>query len=132
VPGFGFAIGMERLVMLVKGQRQEAEGMGQGLVFMAMLGEKAEKAAIPLMKTLRSNGIRLERDYGSKSIRSQMRRADKLGAKIVLILGDDELASHSITVKDMESGEQEKVPFEKVEEKIRALLTERQKVMSKQ
>jgi len=122
VPGFGFAIGMERLVMLLKDSVQRSAFSVQPLVFMITLGEKAEKAAIPLMKTLRSNGIRLERDYGNKTIKSQMKRADKLGAKVVLILGDDELASNDITIKNMQSGEQEKVALDRVEDRMKELL----------
>ncbi|MBI5047624.1 MAG: histidine--tRNA ligase [Deltaproteobacteria bacterium] len=123
VPGFGFAIGVERLVMLLKDSVQRSAFSVQPLVFMITLGEKAEKAAMPMIKTLRSQGIKLERDYGNKSIKLQMKRADKLGAKLALILGDDELASHNITIKNMEGGEQEKVSLDKVEERLRILLS---------
>jgi histidyl-tRNA synthetase len=122
VPGFGFAIGMERLVMLLKENGQGARGKGQELAFVAILGEKAEKTAIPLIKMLRDQGIRLERDYGSKGIKAQMKKADKLGARFVLILGDDELAANSITIKNMQSGEQEKVPLNKAEERLKLLM----------
>lgn len=122
VPGFGFAIGMERLVMLLKEKGQGARGKGQELAFVAILGEKAEKTAIPLIKMLRDQGIRLERDYGSKGIKAQMKKADKLGARFVLILGDDELAANSITIKNMESGEQEKVPLNQAEERLKLLM----------
>ena len=121
VPGFGFAIGMERLVMLLKDRGQGSGSRSQQLVFMAMLGERAEKEGIGLMKRLRSRGIKIERDYGSKSIKSQMKRADKLGAEFVLILGDNELASGDIIIKNMQSGEQEKIPLNKVEERLKTL-----------
>ena len=121
VPGFGFAIGMERLVMLLKDRGQGSGSRSQQLVFMAMLGERAEKEGIGLMKRLRSHGIKIERDYGSKSIKSQMKRADKLGAELVLILGDNELASGDIIIKNMQSGEQEKIPLNKVEERLKTL-----------
>ncbi|MEK6540393.1 MAG: His/Gly/Thr/Pro-type tRNA ligase C-terminal domain-containing protein, partial [Deltaproteobacteria bacterium] len=81
-----------------------------------------EKEAVPLIKALRLKGIRLERDYGAKGIKAQMKRADKLGAKFVLILGDDELSSNSITVKNMENGEQEKNPVSMIEERLEALM----------
>ena len=71
---------------------------------------------------LRDQGIRLERDYGSKGIKAQMKKADKLGARFVLILGDDELAANSITIKNMESGEQEKVPLNQAEERLKLLM----------
>ena len=121
-PGFGFAVGMERLVMLLQDKGQGTRGKGQGLVFMIMLGDKAEKAAIPLIKTLRQKGIRIERDYGNKSMKSQMKRADKLGAKFVLILGENELASSNIIIKNMENGEQEQVALDRVEDKTKGLL----------
>lgn len=121
-PGFGFAIGMERLVMLLKDSGQQSAVSGQPLVFMVILGDRAEKMAVPLIKILRSKGIRLERDYGNKSIKAQMKRADKLGAQFVLILGENELASGSIIMKNMESGEQENIPLNKVEERLKTLL----------
>lgn len=119
MPGFGFAIGMERLAMLLQDKGHWAENKRQGLVFMIILGDKAEKAAIPLIKTLRQKGMRIERDYGNKSMKSQMKRADKLGAKFVLILGENELASNSIMVKNMETGSQEQVALDKIEERLR-------------
>ena len=122
MPGFGFAIGMERLVMLLKDSVQRSAFSVQPLVFMITLGEKAEKTAMPLMKTLRSQGMRLERDYGSKGIKAQMKKADKLGARFVLILGDDELAENSITIKNMQSGEQGKVPLNQGEERLKLLM----------
>ena len=121
-PGFGFAIGMERLVMSLKDRGQGSGVRGQGLVFIILMGNKAEKAAIPLIKRLRSSGIRIERDYGNKSIKAQMKRADKLGAGFVLILGDNELASGNIIIKNMQSGEQENIPLNKVEERVKTLL----------
>lgn len=121
-PGFGFAIGMERLVMSLKDMMSTAEGKRQPLVFFAMLGHEAEKKGIGLIKKLRSHGIKIERDYGSKGIKSQMKRADKLGAGLVLILGDNELASGNIIIKNMQSGEQEQVALDKVEERVKGLL----------
>jgi histidyl-tRNA synthetase len=121
-PGFGFAIGMERLVMSLKDMRPGAGNQRQPLVFFAMLGHEAEKKGLGLIKTLRSHSIKIERDYGSKNIKAQMKRADKLGADFVLILGDNELASGDITIKNMENGAQEKIPFNKVEERLKAVL----------
>ncbi|MBI5328613.1 MAG: histidine--tRNA ligase [Deltaproteobacteria bacterium] len=121
-PGFGFAIGMERLVMLAKDRGQQLAVSNQPLVFIAILGDKAEKEAVGLIKRIRTSGIRLERDYSSKSIKSQMKRADKLGARYVLILGDDELSSCSIIIKNMQSGEQEKVALDRVEDRMKELL----------
>jgi len=121
-PGFGFAIGMERLVMSLKDMRPGAGDKRQPLVFFAMLGHEAEKKGLGLIKILRSHSIKIERDYGSKNIKAQMKRADKLGAGFVLILGDNELASGDITIKNMENGEQEKIPFNKVEERLKAVL----------
>ena len=121
-PGFGFAIGMERLVMLLKDKGLGAESKGQPLVFFAMLGQGAEKEGIGLIKRLRSRGIKIERDYGNKSIKAQMKRADKLGAGVVLILGDNELVSGNIIIKNMQSGEQEQIALDKLEERVRVLM----------
>lgn len=126
LPGFGFAIGMERLAMLIRDSSQQSVISSQQLAFMAILGDKAEKEAVGLIKRIRAKGMRIESDYGSKGIKPQMKRADKLGAKFVLILGDDELAAESIAVKNMENGEQEKIPLNQAEERLKLLMEQSQ------
>ena len=115
IPGFGFAIGMERLVEVVREQRKLS---GQGLrdgerrgVFVAAMGDRAMGEAMRIAAELRRSGIPVDLDYEGKSLKSQMRRADKTGARYVALLGSDELAKKSVSLRDMVSGDQESVAF---------------------
>ena len=99
VPGIGFAIGVERLAMLLAaGRAVEAPGP---FLFIAPLGDRAEGAAFSLARGLRGAGRWVEVDGGAQGLKSQMRRANRLGARYVLIVGEDELAAHRGTVRDM-------------------------------
>jgi histidyl-tRNA synthetase len=105
IAGVGCAIGVERLVLL----REQAEAAAEDLVFVATLGEKAQEAALPIIQRLRRDGVRVEWDYTARSLKAQMRRADKLAAESVVILGDDELARGEATVRNMRTKEQRAV-----------------------
>jgi histidyl-tRNA synthetase len=107
-PGIGFAAGMERLVLGMPEEAAAEKGLG-GLVVVA-LGESSRDAALALLHELRSAGLAAQMDYEARSLRAQMKRADKLGASRVLILGEDELARGEVTVKDMTTGEQRSLP----------------------
>ena len=74
--------------------------------FVVALGEAARPAAHVLARDLRHAGVATLVDYDARSLRAQMKRADRSGARRVLILGDDEIARGEVSVKDMESGEQ--------------------------
>jgi histidyl-tRNA synthetase len=101
VPGIGFAIGVERLVMLL--QAQEPQLLSPPDLFIVPLGEAAESQAFSVAHRLRQGGYRVELESGSRGLKAQMRRADKLGARYVLILGENELAVGKGTVRDMQA-----------------------------
>jgi histidyl-tRNA synthetase len=101
VPGIGFAIGVERLVMLL--QTQEHDLSPAPDLFIVPLGEAAESQAFSLARRLRQGGARVELESGSRGLKAQMRRAGKLGARYVLILGENELVAGKGTVRDMQS-----------------------------
>jgi histidyl-tRNA synthetase len=111
-PAIGFAIGVERLVTLLD------EGKDQALVtpqlFVAALGEEAEKRAFNWVNDLRKSGIWAEMEYASKGLKAQMKRADRLGARKVFIVGEDELASGKGILRDMETKGQQEIPLEEV------------------
>jgi histidyl-tRNA synthetase len=71
-----------------------------------------------LVKSLREKGLRVAEDFSTGPLKSRMKRADRLGARFVIILGDDELESGVVTVKDMESAAQEKVAWDAVGERL--------------
>ena len=99
IPGIGFAIGVERLIMLLQGQSRNFTTPPD--VFIAPLGATAEQRAFSLARRLRGAGYRIELEGGGRGLKTQMRKADKLGARHVLILGDNELTAGKGTVRDM-------------------------------
>ncbi|WP_222862823.1 histidine--tRNA ligase [Geothermobacter ehrlichii] len=103
LPGIGFAMGVERLALLKGTDGLKPEGPE---IFIAALGEDAAREAFRLMSLLQRNGIRAEMDYRCGSLKSQLRRADKLQARRVLILGEDELGRGSAPLRDMNDGSQ--------------------------
>jgi histidyl-tRNA synthetase len=108
IPGIGFAIGMERLVSLLPKDREFIQFPH---LFIASLGEETLKEAYQIVHQLHLQGIRAELDYEGKSLKSQMRRADKLKAQYVLILGEDELRKGRAILRDMKSKFQEEIPI---------------------
>ena len=111
-PGIGFAIGMERLMLLAP---KIAEIKPEKTIFFALLGEEATRKAMPVMTELRNKGLKIEMAY-SGSLKSQMRRADKLKAGQVVILGDEEVAKGIAILKNMETGEQKEVFLNRLSE----------------
>ncbi len=101
VPGIGFAIGVERLVMLLQAQERNLKTGPD--VFIAPLGEAAEGQAFALARRLRLGGYRIELEGGGRGLKALMRRADKLNARHVLILGENELQAGKGTVRDMQT-----------------------------
>ncbi len=104
VPGIGFAVGVERAVALMK-RRYPLEWDGP-VFFFAVLGKEAKRFTIPLVLALRKEGIYCEMDHEDKSLKSQMRKANRLGSRFVVMVGEDEIAKRAVTVRDMEKKEQ--------------------------
>ena len=108
VPGIGFAVGVERLISLLP----EGKGLTHPLhLFVAALGEEGYQEAFKLVNQLHLQGIRAELDYEGKSLKSQMRRADKLKARFALILGGDELKKGTVVLRNMGDKSQEEIPI---------------------
>ena len=81
-------------------------------------GSAAEVYAFKLLTDLRRKNISAAMDFGRKSMKSQMKAAAKSGAKFALIIGEDEVASSSVTIKNLETAAQEKIPREKIFDKV--------------
>ena len=113
-PATGFAVGMERVVALLT-DKQAPEPKRPDL-FIAALGEPADRASFKWAEALRKTGIWVELDYSSKGLKSQMKKAGRLGAKKVLIVGDDELDSGRGILRDMLTKEQVEVDLKEVVE----------------
>ncbi|RPJ10783.1 MAG: histidine--tRNA ligase [Deltaproteobacteria bacterium] len=109
IPGIGFAIGVERLISLLP---KEKEFIQVPHLFVAALGEEGYREAYKLVNQLHLQGIRAELDYEGKSLKSQMRRADKLKVRYTLILGENELRQGRVVLRNMEDKSQEEVPID--------------------
>jgi histidyl-tRNA synthetase len=107
--GIGFAAGIERLVLALPETLALAEKRPD--VFIAALGEPAREASLGLLRDLRRAGLNAQIEYEGRSLKSQMKRADRLKAPLVFILGDDELARGEVTVRRMASSSQESIPL---------------------
>lgn len=113
-PGIGFALGIERAIIVLKTLGLAQAQATRVQVFIASMGAKATRVALPLIYALRREGISVETDYQQRSLKSQMRLADKLGSRLTIILGEDEVARREATVRDMETKEQLAVALDQV------------------
>jgi histidyl-tRNA synthetase len=108
VPGCGFAIGMERLSMLIPCLPARTAS----LYFLATVGEKAGEYVIPILRAFTSSGIRLSYALPARSLKSQMKYANSLGVDYVMILGEEEVSKGVILVRDMKDGTQRELLLE--------------------
>lgn len=106
----GFALGIDRM-MLVRDKSYPLKTID---VFIATIGAAAYSKAFSLAGNLRANGVSCDIDYENKSLKAQMRTADSLGARFVLIIGDDEIAKGEALLRDMNTKEQVLVKFDEV------------------
>jgi len=118
IPGVGFAIGVERLTMLL---RLQESGMAPApLLYVVWIGERARDWAFPVAHRLRQQGFNVEMEGETRSMKSQMRRADKLKAASVLIVGEDELAKGQVLLRDMATKRQQEISLENIETELMA------------
>ncbi|MBI5845932.1 MAG: histidine--tRNA ligase [Deltaproteobacteria bacterium] len=119
-PAVGFAVGMDRLVELLS---EKTVLPKDRLLFIACLGDEAKKLGFSWQCALNRRGIAAEIDYAGKGLKSQMKRADRLNADFVLMLGEDELKNQSALLRDMETKEQVPVPFDGIVERLAQILS---------
>ncbi|CAM3819505.1 histidine--tRNA ligase [Mesobacillus zeae] len=120
-PGIGFAFSIERLLAALDAEGvaiQNEEGID---CYLAALGEKAGEYTVGLLHELRQAGISAERDYLGRKVKAQFKAADRLKAKYVAVLGDDELEANTITLKSMADGGQTEVPLDDFIETFRKI-----------
>lgn len=121
-PGVGFGCGMERVIWHMKEAGVKAPMKDQVDVFVAQLGPEAKKKCLKVIETLREQGVHTIGALGEASLKSQMRLADKFGAKYTLLLGQMEVKEGKIILRDMAAGKQESMPFEKAIPKVIGLI----------
>ena len=112
IPGVGFGLGKERLLMLMEANGVEIPKPFDCDVFIATMGEAAKLYGQKLLFNLRRNGIKSQIDDLQRNFKGQFKYADRLGAKYAVVIGDNELETGVATLKDMEKGEQSEVKFD--------------------
>lgn len=108
-PSLGFAMGLERLMMLMEAQNCDFPESSTPDLFIVALGEKAALKAVEIAKDMRSEGFTCLYDLNKRSIRAQMKYADKLGAKFNIVLGDNEVEEGVGKLKNMQTGEETEI-----------------------
>jgi histidyl-tRNA synthetase len=116
VPAIGFAIGVERLVMLLPGEKSFSRHPD---VFLAALGKEAQERGFALVQEMRDAGIWVEFDYEGKSLKSQMRKADRMKTPLVLILGEEELKKNQVVARNMATKAQEEIALEEIVRRVK-------------
>ena len=111
VPAVGFAAGMERVFLALDAAEVDLPGTPTPDVFIAALGEEAEQWVFRTSQELRAAGLHVAHDLKGRSLKAQMKEANRQNAPYALIIGGNELEAEAATVKEMESGEQVEVPF---------------------
>ena len=117
-PAIGFAAGIERIILNLKKQDIAVPPLPKPQVFIAYLGDEAKEEAIKLASTLRQEGIGVIEALGDKSLKAQLRQANSLGARYAVIIGEQELKTGTVILRDMSSAEQETIPVNELAEKL--------------
>lgn len=118
-PSLGFAMGLERLLILLDAQNKQFGGAKKPELYIAAMGDEALKQSLVIVNKLRKDGIFAESDLMNRSVKASMKYADKIGAKRVIVLGDTELESGKCVVKNMADGSNEEVTISEISEHIR-------------
>ncbi len=117
-PGIGFGCGIERLLLVRAASEQAAIEPSRLTAFVVTLGDNARAAAPKLVSRVRGAGLSCDRDFVGRSMKAQMREANRSRARYALIIGDDELTADTVSLKDLDAGEQRTLPLD---EALRAM-----------
>ena len=128
-PSLGFAMGIERLMMVLSAQNAELPEAPTCDLFIATLGENAILKASALCRLLRDEGYKVQTDICGRGLKAQMKYADKIGAKFSLVLGDNEVESGKATLKNMSNSAEKEIALaeivEELGEELRKILFEK-------
>jgi histidyl-tRNA synthetase len=117
-PAIGFGLGLERLMLTLQGLGVELPVKSGLDAFIAVMGDEARAAAVRLTSDLRKAGLRVDMDYTGRSLKAQMKLADKLGARYAIILGEEEVRTGAATVRDMSGSDQRQVAMTALAEEL--------------
>ena len=123
-PGFGFGLGLERLLLILEKQGIELPVDSQMDVYIVVLGEGANSKALELVQALRQQGLTAERDYLGRKIKAQFKSADSFKATTVITLGESEVATGQVTIKNNASRQEMTVRLDELMENAQAILAQ--------
>lgn len=116
--GIGFGLGVDRTILALAAEGKSAATPARCEVYGVPMGDAGKSALVPLAHKLRGAGLRVDLAYGGRGLKGAMKAADKSGAVVALVLGDRELESGEIVVKDLRNGEQQTVPLADAVERV--------------
>lgn len=121
-PGIGFAMSIERLLLAMDAEGKTFANDPALDVYIVTLGDSARRPGFKLLRELREAGIRSDMDFMDRKMKAQMKSADRLHARTVVLIGEDEVTEGVAQLKNMEDGTQEKVPVSELIEKVKETL----------
>lgn len=122
ISGIGFALGVERLLLTLENNNIEIENPKSTDIYIATIGDAAKTKSFKLIKDLRSNHISADNDHLDKSLKAQFKYSDKLNAKYTVVIGDDELANDTATLKNMKTSEQTTIKLSELVDELKKRL----------
>ena len=123
-PSLGFAMGLERLLSVIEAQGIELPGDQKCDIYIGSIGDAASLVAAKLCTDLRSDGVSAQFDVAGRSVKAQMKYADKLGARFTCVIGDDDIAKGEVLVKNMENGEKTAFSIENFSDEFSSALVQ--------
>lgn len=114
IPSAGFGMGLERILYFLEKEGVELEPEEQVSLYVGILGKEAKAKAYKLVNDLRNQGVIVETDYMDRSVKAQMKYANKIHASYTVIIGENEINENSANIKEMETGEQTKVSLDEI------------------
>ena len=122
ISGIGFALGAERLLLTLENNNIEIENPKSTDIYIATIGDAAKTKSFKLIKDLRTNHISADNDHLDKSLKAQFKYSDKLNAKYTVVIGDDELANDTATLKNMKTSEQTTIKLSELVDELKKRL----------
>ena len=119
--GFGFGMGVERLLLVLEKQGVELPLEDSLDVYIAVLGEGANNKALEIVQALRKQGFTVERDYLNRKLKAQFKSADNFGAKVLITLGESEIESKQVTIKNNQTREELIVDLNQIQEDFQVI-----------
>ena len=113
LPAIGFGIGLERVMMVMKDREINFDPPQNIEIFVASVGERAQREAVKICEVMRRSGISCECDISGKNLKSQMKYANKINATFAVVLGDEELENKRARIKEMAHGKETDIPLTK-------------------